>query len=221
MCFHILRMDRSPEETRQGTDTSDSEDELPLAHIKDRLQAHTRRQAIDAEVTSGQCEMRYCKDEVWAACVNCETLLCYDHFMADEMQCEEHLEGILLEIDIASPKALPSLLEEFDSDIESLHNSDADPEFHPGTCEVWRCKNEAWATCEECEMTLCRSHSMETVRSCNDHGTIGKKDKRIKSQMDETLTAETTENMKVVSLKESDNHRGMASPHVTGERQRR
>ena len=49
-------MDRSPEETRQGTnqinssdtDTSDSEDELSLAHIKDRLQAHTRRQAIDA-----------------------------------------------------------------------------------------------------------------------------------------------------------------------------
>ena len=49
-------MDRSPEETRQGTnqinssdtDTSDSEDKLPLAHIKDRLQAHTRRQAIDA-----------------------------------------------------------------------------------------------------------------------------------------------------------------------------
>ena len=61
---------------------------------------------------------------------------------------------------------------------------------------------------------------METVKSCNDQGTIGKKDKRIKSQMDETLTAEKTENMKVVSLKESDNHRGMASPHVTGERQR-
>ena len=117
--------------------------------------------------------MRYCKDKVWAACVNCETLLCYDHFMADEMQCEEHLEGILLELDMASPKALPSLLEEFDSDIESLQNSDADPEFHPGTCEVRRCKNEAWATCEECEMTLCRSHSMKTVKSCNDHGTIG------------------------------------------------
>ena len=74
-------------------------------------------------------------------------------------------------------------------------------------------------------MALCRSHSMETVRSCNDHGTIGKKDKRIKShqrkksQMDETLTAEKTENMKVISLKESDNHSGMASPHVTAERQ--
>ena len=118
--------------------------------------------------------------------------------MADEMQCEEHLEGILLELDMASPKALPSLLEDFDSDIESLHNSDANPEFHPWTCEVRRCKNEAWATCEECEMTLCRSHSMETVKSCNDQGTIGKKDKRIKSQMDETLTAEKTENMKVV-----------------------
>ena len=141
--------------------------------------------------------------------------------MADEMQCEEHLEGILLELDMASPKALPSLLEDFDSDIESLHNSDANPEFHPWTCEVRRCKNEAWATCEECEMTLCRSHSMETVKSCNDQGTIGKKDKRIKSQMDETLTAEKTENVKVVSLKESDNHSGMASPHVTGERQRR
>ena len=58
-------MDKSPEETRQetnqinssDTDTSDSEDELPSAYIKDRLQAHTRRQAIDAEVTSGQCEM--------------------------------------------------------------------------------------------------------------------------------------------------------------------
>ena len=120
--------------------------------------------------------------------------------MADEMQCEEHLEGIVLELDMASPKALPSLLEDFDSDIESLHNSDANPEFHPGTCEVRRCKNEAWATCEECEMTLCRSHSMETVKSCNDHVTIGKKDKRIKNQMDETLTAEKTENMKVVSL---------------------
>ena len=62
----------------------------------------------------------------------------FAHFMVDKMKCEEHLEGILLEIDMASPKALPSLLEEFDSDIESLHNSDADPEFHPGTCEVRR-----------------------------------------------------------------------------------
>ena len=95
--------------------------------------------------------------------------------MADEMQREEHLEGILLEIGMTSPKALPSFLEEFDSDIDSLHNSDADPEFHPETCEVRRCKNEAWATCEECEMTSCRSHSMETVRSCNDHGMTGKK----------------------------------------------
>ena len=34
---------------------------------------------------------------------------------------------------MASPKALPSLLEDFDSHIESLHNSDANPEFHPWT----------------------------------------------------------------------------------------
>ena len=56
-------MDRSPGETRQGTnqinssdtDTSDSEDELPLAHniIKDRLQAHTRRQAKTSERRHG------------------------------------------------------------------------------------------------------------------------------------------------------------------------
>ncbi|GFR78134.1 hypothetical protein ElyMa_005842300 [Elysia marginata] len=107
-------MDISRKEAQKATnnyDCSDSEDEIPLAKLKasktidegdqplsalkGRPTGITREQIAD-KVTPGICEVRHCKEEVWAACVECLVLLCYDHFMEDVTSCEDHnMKGIL------------------------------------------------------------------------------------------------------------------------------
>ncbi|GFO44602.1 LOW QUALITY PROTEIN: scavenger receptor sr-c-like protein [Plakobranchus ocellatus] len=43
----------------------------------------------DPDYQQGICEVRRCKEEVWAACDQCLLLMCYDHFL-EEVACENH-----------------------------------------------------------------------------------------------------------------------------------
>ena len=51
----------------------------------------------------------------------------------------------------------------------SISDSDGDPDYTPGECEVRRCKQEVFAACTECEILLCYDHKVEDVISCDQH----------------------------------------------------
>lgn len=46
----------------------------------------------DSEFNPGVCEVRRCKEDVWAACEECEILLSYDHFLEEVKACEHGKE---------------------------------------------------------------------------------------------------------------------------------
>lgn len=55
---------------------------------------------------------------------------------------------------------------------EEDYDSDRDPEYRPGSCEVRGCKDEVFAACPECEILLCYDHCVEDILSCDQHGKI-------------------------------------------------
>ena len=44
----------------------------------------------DPDYTPGEFEVRRCKQKVFAACKECEILLCYDHMVEDVISCDQH-----------------------------------------------------------------------------------------------------------------------------------
>ena len=44
----------------------------------------------DPDYTPGKYEVRRCKHEVFAACTECEILLCYHHMVEDVISCNHH-----------------------------------------------------------------------------------------------------------------------------------
>ena len=44
----------------------------------------------DSDFSPGACEMKGCKEEVWAACHDCEILVCYAHCNEDSAPCDQH-----------------------------------------------------------------------------------------------------------------------------------
>ena len=60
----------------------------------------------------------------------------------------------------------------------SCYDSDADPEYHVGKCEVSRCKEEVFTACENCDIFLCFDHTNEEITSCKEHGKILRKMQR-------------------------------------------
>ena len=83
--------------------SSDSDDEIPLAVLQTLLRNENITTDTeddesmlisdydsdkDPEFQTGICEVRRCKGEVWAACPNCQSLVCWDHFMED-VTCRE------------------------------------------------------------------------------------------------------------------------------------
>ncbi|KAK3758978.1 hypothetical protein RRG08_005604 [Elysia crispata] len=66
-----------------------------------------------------------------------------------------------------------------DSDYDVyLQDSDSDPEFNPGICEVRHCKDPVLSACEECDILVCYDHFMEEVNTCGQHGKKNKNDKK-------------------------------------------
>ncbi|GFN78536.1 hypothetical protein PoB_000504200 [Plakobranchus ocellatus] len=61
------------------------------------------------------------------------------------------------------------------SPISDFDDSDADPEYKPGQCEVKRCREEVWAACENCLMLVCYDHCIEDIDSCEHHRKTMKK----------------------------------------------
>ena len=58
---------------------------------------------------------------------------------------------------------------------EDIYDSDRDPEYNVGACEVRFCKGEVWAACHMCEILVCWDHFMEEITSCKQHGKILKR----------------------------------------------
>lgn len=65
---------------------------------------------------------------------------------------------------------------------EDYYDSDKDPEYNVGVCEVRCCKDEVWAACHMCEILVCYNHFMEDIISCKQHGKILKREKRQKKK---------------------------------------
>lgn len=59
-----------------------------------------------------------------------------------------------------------SLVEDF------IYDSDADPEFQLGKCEVEGCAEDVWSACETCSILVCFDHCNEDVEFCSEHGQI-------------------------------------------------
>ena len=55
-------------------------------------------------------------------------------------------------------------------DNEDFDDSDNDPNFAPGLCELKKCKEEVFAACHICLKLLCYDHFIEEITSCNEHG---------------------------------------------------
>ena len=83
------------------------------------------------------------------------------------------LQSTLLRKDICTSDTVDS-----ESTIVSDYDSDKDPEFETGICEIRRCKDEVWAACHKCEILLCNDHFLEEVSSCRQHGKTTRKRKR-------------------------------------------
>ena len=75
-----------------------------------------------------------------------------------------------------------------DSDYDVyLQDSDSDPEFNPGICEVRHCKDPVWSAGEECDILVCYDHFMEEVNTCGQHGKKNKNDKKKDKGKENTL----------------------------------
>ncbi|XP_076453198.1 uncharacterized protein LOC143288506 [Babylonia areolata] len=81
--------------------------------------------------------------------------------------CNDGIEGAEEVMSEASSSEGMSLVECYDSD--------KDPEFNPGQCEVKRCKKEVWAACPDCEILVCFDHFNEEISSCSQHGAVKRK----------------------------------------------
>ena len=46
----------------------------------------------DSDFVPGKSRLKDCKEDIFAACVECLALLCYDHFAEDVSSCIEHGE---------------------------------------------------------------------------------------------------------------------------------
>ncbi|GFN97098.1 hypothetical protein PoB_002360400 [Plakobranchus ocellatus] len=68
------------------------------------------------------------------------------------------------------------------SPISDFDNSDADPEYKPGQCEVKHCREEVWAACENCLMLVCYDHCIEDIDSCEHHGKTMKNGTTVKKK---------------------------------------
>lgn len=95
-----------------------------------------------------------------------------------------------------------------------IYDSDADPEFQPGKCEVSRCKEDVWAACENCDILVCYDHCVEEVNSCEDHGKMNKKKDSTKRKGHHNVRGKKI----VAGRKAGDGHRGGEEP-MTDSRQ--
>ena len=81
-----------------NSNSDDSDDNVPLAKLNCRIEEPNSEPSssevddsdADPEFKPGICEARRCKDEIWAACHKCETMLCYDHFLEEKPSCPDH-----------------------------------------------------------------------------------------------------------------------------------
>lgn len=57
------------------------------------------------------------------------------------------------------------------ADSDQHHDSDNDPDYNLGHCEVRRCSGEVSAACEKtnCEILLCFDYFIHTDTSCQNH----------------------------------------------------
>lgn len=56
------------------------------------------------------------------------------------------------------------------SDSSYHHDSDKDPDYQVGHCEVRSCGGEVHAACHRCEIFMCHQHFMNEDDSCKNHG---------------------------------------------------
>ena len=92
---------KTPSHSKNASESSsdDSDYNVPLAKIFCRTEPASEPSSCeiynsdsDPEFKPGLCEAKRCKDEIWAACHVCESMLCYSHFMEEKPSCPDHGE---------------------------------------------------------------------------------------------------------------------------------
>lgn len=103
-----------------------------------------------------------------------------------------------------------------ETDIESddyidFDDSDNDPDFKPGICELWKCKEEVFAACGKCLVLLCYDHFMEDPESCGQHGGTTKKVTR-KSKSEKLVLKRSSEKERQSQANNLNNYHGKRMP---------
>ncbi|GFO46000.1 hypothetical protein PoB_007250500 [Plakobranchus ocellatus] len=77
---------------RISTDISSSDEDIPLADLRRTGSPISDFDDSDADpgYKPGQCTVKRCREDVWAACENCLMRVCYDHCIEDIDSCEQH-----------------------------------------------------------------------------------------------------------------------------------
>ncbi|GFR64317.1 hypothetical protein ElyMa_003629300, partial [Elysia marginata] len=151
---------------------SSSQDELPLSSLKKKNtiseEDDTPLSVLKNKPKPAESTMHISVLEV-PACPETVDLNEHRVIVTDSEQCQN--KHCMCEVEVDS-----DLLSDASSDCD--YDSDKDPEFRPGACEVRKCKVEVWAACTECKMMLCFDHFNEDVVSCSNHGSSTRKPKR-------------------------------------------
>ncbi|GFS06887.1 hypothetical protein ElyMa_006556700 [Elysia marginata] len=151
---------------------SSSEDELPLSSLKKKNtvseEDDTPLSVLKNKSEPAESTMHISVLEI-PACLETVDLNEHRVIVTDSEQCQS--KHCMCEVEVDS-----DLLSDASSDCD--YDSNKDPEFRPGACEVRKCKVEVWAACTECEMMLCFDHFNEDVVSCSNHGKSTRKPKR-------------------------------------------
>lgn len=162
----------------------------------------------DILIQCGICEVKCCDKDVFAACDCCNILVCYDHLMYTGDTCghilksnteiknafsnQNHVKECTYETKsplIVSPvknvkSSLPKENKRMFDDISDVssnfeYDSDADPSFDLGNCEVKTCKEKVHGVCEICEIHVCKVHLKWNKTDC-EHNKKRYKKRKIK-----------------------------------------
>lgn len=134
------------------------------------------------------CEYVNCMSDVYAACFECNSFLCWAHFEdpAFANDCRKHLtssEFILSNMDCtdyllqqAKPTDTAILPNDQHQLVPALSLDVCDQQFHSQQCEYLLCTSDVFTTCLECQSFLCSLHFEEccTLVDCSKHRPFSK-----------------------------------------------
>lgn len=154
---------------------SDSEDDIPLSHLKNKFKtSETLSCCLDPSMDFQNPEE---VKDLQTDNINEPSTIHYENLLTQgQRDIITHLNDDMFS-DTCSDQILMSV---------SDYDSDKDPEFHPGICELRSCREDVWAACVDCDILLCYEHFIEDIVSCDQHEAAIKTDgkRSLSNEMD-------------------------------------